>query len=240
MNVITTRQFRVAENTDLAEGIFGLRLEPADGQPVFSFNPGQFVMLHLIQPDGSIWAKAAYSIASAPSESEDSIELAVKLKKDFTHRMHELKVGDEVRIQGPYGRFNFPEGTGPVVVLAGGIGITPFRSMIREELNLGSGRKIGLVYSCKTAEAMPYLEEFRSLADAHPEFEAILSLTGYAPKGWPGKTGRINPDMWSKLAANQDSPDYFACGSPDFVRDMAGLLEKTGVDVTLRLHKEMF
>jgi len=240
VTVITTRPFRVAKNSELAQGIFGLWLEPADGQPMFDFKPGQFVMLHLLQPDGNVWAKAAYSIASAPSESQAAIELAVKLKKDFTHKMSELKDGDMVNVQGPYGRFNFPESDVPVVVLAGGIGITPFRGMIREELKRDTGRKVGLVYSCKSAEAMPYLEEFKSLVAEYPDFEAIFSLTAYAPEGWEGETGRIRPEVLDKLRAIKQNPDFMVCGSPEFVHDMSDMLEKMGIDVTLKLRKEMF
>ena len=74
------RQFHVVANRAIADGVCELTLGPTDGQPVFDYQAGQFVMLQLLNADGTVWAKAAYSLAGAPDESRDFIVLAVKVR----------------------------------------------------------------------------------------------------------------------------------------------------------------
>ncbi len=69
MALFPIRRFRILERRQETNETFTLVLEPADGESLFGFLAGQFVMMHLFNSDGSVWAKAAYSIASAPSES---------------------------------------------------------------------------------------------------------------------------------------------------------------------------
>jgi len=236
----TIRQFRVVTNRDIADGIFELTLAPNDGQPVFAYLPGQFVMLQLLNPDGTVWAKAAYSLTSAPDESRDAIQLAIKVRGDFTQRAHDLKPGDFLNVQGPFGRFVLPEGEAPLVLLAGGIGITPFRSMLRQSLARGSGRRIILIYSCRTLQVMPYFDELQELARQHPNFKCVITFTGYAPDGWTGETGRIGQKLIAKHVADPKTAEFMACGTNEFVKDMYESLAKLGVDVTMQLHKEIF
>jgi len=234
------RQFHVVENRAIADGVFELVLGPSDGQPVFEYRAGQFVMLQLLNADGTIWAKAAYSLAGAPDESRDFIVLAVKVRGDFTQRASALKPGDSLNVQGPFGRFVLPEGDSHLVFLAGGIGVTPFRSMLRQVLAQGTGRKVTLIYSCRTLQVMPYFEELQELARRHPDFRCVVTFTGYAPDGWTGETGRIGDKLIAKHVPDIKTAEFMACGTNEFVKDMYGSLAKLGVDVTLRLHKEIF
>jgi len=234
------RQFRVAANRDIADGIFELKLVPTDGQPVFEYLPGQFVMLQLLNPDGTIWAKAAYSLAGAPEESRESITVAVKMRGDFTQRMHGLKPGDALNVQGPFGRFVLPEGDSHLVLLAGGIGITPFRSILRHVLTHSEGRRLTLFYSCRTLQVMPYFDEMQELARQHPNFSCVITFTGYAPDGWTGETGRIGQKLIAKHVPEAKGANFMACGTNEFVKDMHESLAKLGVDVTMNLHQEIF
>lgn len=234
------RQFHVVANRSLADGIFELELAPTDGQPVFDYEPGQFVMLQLLNPDGTIWAKSAYSLAGAPDESRASIFLAIKVRGDFTQRASALKPGDSLNVQGPFGRFVPPANDSHLVLLAGGIGITPFRSILRQELARGTGRKVTLVYSCRTRQVMPYFDELQDLARQNPSFRCVITFTGYAPDGWTGETGRIGQKLIQKHVPDAKTAEFMACGTNDFVKDMYESLAKLGVDVTMRLHKEIF
>lgn len=234
------RQFHVVANRAIADGVFELTLGPTDGQPVFDYQAGQFVMLQLLNADGTVWAKAAYSLAGAPDESRDFIVLAVKVRGDFTQRASALKPGDPLNVQGPFGRFVLPEGDSHLVLLAGGIGITPFRSMLRQVLSRGQGRRVTLVYSCRTLQVMPYFEELQELAARHPDFKCVITFTGYPPDGWTGETGRIGQKLIAKHVPDAKTAEFMACGTNEFVKDMYESLAKLGVDVTLRLHKEIF
>jgi ferredoxin-NADP reductase len=234
------RQFKVAANRGLADGIFELELAPNDGQPVFGYRPGQFVMLQLLNPDGSVWAKAAYSLAGSPEESRDSVFLAIKIRGEFSQRASRLVPGDVLNLQGPFGRFVPPENDAHLVLLAGGIGITPFRSILRHLLVAEPNRPVTLIYSCRTLQVMPYFDELREAVQQHPKFNCVITFTGYAPDGWEGETGRVGQKLIAKHVPDAATAEFMACGTNDFVKDMQDSLAKLGVDVTLRLHKEIF
>ena len=240
MDTPSLRNFRVENNVKLADGIFELCLAPADQEPLFGFSAGQFVMLHLLNADQSVWAKAAYSMASAPSESAEAIKLAIKVRGDLTKRARDLQSGDFVKVQGPYGKFILPDEDRHIVMLAGGIGIAPFRSMIREAMSSKPDQKITLLYSCKTAEGMAYLDELKQLGSLNANFKPVFSLTGYAPQGWEGETGRIGTKLLHKHVPEVQNVIFMVCGTREFVSDMADMLKKCGVDATMNLHKEMF
>ncbi len=234
------RDFRVVNSFKLADGIFELALAPADQVPLFAFTPGQFVMLHLLNADGSVWAKSAYSISSAPADSSETIKLAIKIRGEFTQRAQQLKAGDAVKVQGPFGKFILPKQASHLVMLAGGIGIAPFRSMIRAALDAQPACQVTLFYSCKTLESMAYYDELMRLGAYHPEFKPVCSLTGYAPQDWTGETGRIGAQLFQKHVSEPANATFLVCGSREFVQDMADMLKKSGVDIEHNLFKEMF
>ncbi|MBU1907507.1 FAD-dependent oxidoreductase [Patescibacteria group bacterium] len=240
MELPVLRPFCVVRNAPLAEGVFELVLQPADRQMVFGFVPGQFIMLHLMNADGSVWAKTAYSIASAPFESKDTITLAIKLRGDFTRRARDLQLGDIVKVQGPYGKFTLPDDDRDVIMLAGGIGVAPFRSMIREAVASRINKRIILLYSCKTAEGMAFLDELRGLAARNAKFMPTFFLTGCVLEEWRGEIGRINQKSLHKYVPYKEKALFMVCGSHEFTDDMVDILRRSGVDVANSLRKEMF
>ncbi|KAA0206386.1 FAD-dependent oxidoreductase [Candidatus Uhrbacteria bacterium] len=243
--VLILRPFRVTEIIWETAEIFTLELEPQDPSDMISFKPGQWVYLHLLEKDGTPWARAAYSIASAPEESGERIKLGIKVEGDFTKRASKLMPDDEVFLQGPFGVFVLPEGDGPLVMFAAGIGITPFRSMIRE-LDLTSRqsqvakRHVTLVYSNKTIEDAAYFEEFDSLAKRAEWFTPVFTLTRGAPADWLGERGRIDGAMLDRHASISDDVTFMMCGPKSFMDSVRALLEERGVDTRKRLKQELF
>lgn len=239
MPPISLRDFRVTKNAPLAKGIFALTLEPADGEPVFAFQAGQWVYLHLLNGDGTLWAKTAFSIASAPAESSKTIELAIKVYGDYTKRAQTLTPGDAVKIHGPFGVFTLRPGTAPLAMFAGGIGVTPLRSMIRELAATHDPRPTILLYSNPKHDAAAYAEEFRELAKAHPAFHPIFAYT--REQGVPGgECRRIDATMMEAHIPDMASAEYFMCGPRPFMDAIRECLEARGVDVKTKLHKELF
>lgn len=235
-----TRQFRIVENRIESEGTFTLILEPADGVPLFSFLAGQFVMLLLTNPDGTPWAKAAYSIATAPTESKYTIELAIKLAGEFTQRASKLSKGDTVGVQGPYGMFTLKANADPLVFIAGGVGVTPLRSMIREALLESAPQQVFLFYSDKTRAAMAYEDEFRSLAETYQNFHFIPCLTRETPVGWDGECTRIDGALIKKHLTRLGSARFYTCGPTALMDEVKQILITEDIDVKTRLHKESF
>jgi len=224
----------------IASDSVSVALEPADNEPMFAYKPGQFVMVHLYDADGSLWAKTAYSISTAPIESKGGFGIGVRLAGDFTKRMHALKAGDTVGIQGPFGVFTLRDGTSRAVFFAGGIGITPIRGMIREALLSKSGQELFLFYCNRTLETAAYEKELRDLAVSHPHFHPIFVLERDIPAGWDGETGFITADIIRKHLTALDGADFYVCGPTPFMDAVRGILEAKGVDVKERMMKETF
>ncbi|MEO5927569.1 MAG: FAD-dependent oxidoreductase [Patescibacteria group bacterium] len=234
------RTFRVVEHRTDAAQTFSLILTPADGEPLFPFKAGQFVMAHLLNPDKTVWAKAAYSLATAPSECTDSIELGIKLHGDFTKRLSDLEVGDEIGIQGPYGAFTLKDDEPRIVFFAGGVGVTPLRSMIREALLTQKNLELVLFYSDKTRGDMAYEAEFRELAAEYPNFRFVPFITRETPEEWDGELTRIERMIVEKYLTDWNVGRYCMCGPDAFMDAIKAMLDEVGVDTKVKLQRESF
>lgn len=234
------RPFRIIERRTETAETYSLIVAPADGEPLFAFTAGQFVMVHLYADDGTVWAKAAYSMATAPVESKDRLELGIKIHGDFTKRAANLAVGDQLGIQGPYGAFTLKEDSDRIVFFAGGIGVTPLRSMIRDVLLNHKPIEMVLFYSDKTIADMAYEAEFRALAAAHPSFRFVPILTREQPAGWEGESSRINRSMIEKYVSDPSNARYYMCGPDTFMDAIKAILTEQGIDTAAKLRKESF
>lgn len=233
------RRFRVQEIVWETPEIFTLRLMPLEGEVPLPFKAGQWVYLHLLNEDKTSW-KAAFSIATAPSDA-GPIELGIKIARDFTKRASHVRLDEEVALQGPFGVFVLPPPSeAPLVFIAGGIGITPLRSMMREAVNTKRTQPMYLVYSNRYAEESAYLEEFDDLQRTYGSLQIVATLTGEHPPGWTGKTGRVNAEMLAPiLAETAQNGQFFLCGPNPFMEGIRGMLEQAGVDKK-RIHQERF
>ncbi len=237
--VLRMRRFRVQEIVWEAPEIFTLRLMPCEGEIALPFKAGQWVYLHLLHEDGTSW-KAAFSIATAPSD-EGPIELGIKIEGGFTKRASQLSLDTVVALQGPFGVFVLPDPLeASLVCIAGGIGIAPLRSMIRELVHRGGSTPIYLAYSNRYAESAAYLEEFQSLRQSYPCMKLLLTLTGEHPAGWKAHTGRLNATMLAPLLTETArTARFFICGPHPFMESICGILEAAGVEKK-RVHQERF
>lgn len=238
--VLQVNRYVVEELVWESVSVFTLKLSAEAGAPL-PFIAGQWVYLHLLNQDGSSWGRAAFSLASAPSESKERLQLAVKIEKDFTKKAGQLQPGDVVGIQGPFGVFTLPEKATKLVMFAGGIGIAPFRSMIREILARQLPIEMVLFYSNSFIEDSVFFEEIDDFERATSKFKAICTLTGGDVSGdWKGETGRFNQSMFDKYCQDEPGNIYFMCGPEAFMEQVKEVLTAKGVDVKTRLKKELF
>ncbi|MBI4139217.1 hypothetical protein HY479_03650 [Candidatus Uhrbacteria bacterium] len=239
MALLPVRQFRVIENRVEAKETFTLVLEPADDEPMFAFEAGQFVMAHLPSDDGKTKAKA-YSIATAPCESSERFELGIKREGEFTSNLKNLRAGDSVGVQGPYGRFVLKKDAAPLVLFAGGIGITPLRSMLREALFTGMTCDIRLFISDRDDVCMAYESELRELAKKYPNFHPIFLFTRNAPNDRPCEACRLTPEIVRREIPDLRGAQFYMCGPKPFMQCVKEILEGLGVDTKSRLKQELF
>jgi len=231
------------ENPSLDVGLTLLnRAEVAEGTmafhfakpPNFQFRPGQSVDITLLDPpetDGEGNTRT-FSIASAPFEGE--LVIATRMRDSaFKRVLRQAAPGTKLKIEGPSGSFVLHRKVEkPAVFLAGGIGITPFRSMILEAAHEKTPHQLYLFYSNRRPEDAAFLDELTEAAKRNPNFPLIATMTEVekSSQKWKGQSGFIDEQMLTKHLPSLEGPIYYLAGPPAMVAAMRGILTKAGVD----------
>jgi ferredoxin-NADP reductase len=188
---------------------------------------GQHVDIRLTAEDG-YRAERAYSIASAPGEP---LAITVERLEDgevSPYLTEVLREGDQIELRGPIGGYFVwgPEDGGPLLLVAGGSGVVPFRAMLRHRRRRGSEIATRLLYSSRTLEDVIYRAE---LDRNEPALEIVQTLTRAQPAGWRGYARRVDQDMLHEVAwPAEEQPLAFVCGPTSFVETVAGALVALG------------
>lgn len=191
---------------------------------------GQHVDVRLTAPDG-YQAQRSYSIASGPEERY--LALTVERLEDgevSPYLADELRPGDELELRGPIGGYFVWDDSakGPVLLVAGGSGIVPFRSMLRHCAAIRSDVPVRLVYSARSLDDVIFHEDLMRFA-AYDEVDVRITLTREWPEGWQGHRGRIDTALLKELAwAPEGKPLSFVCGPSGFVEVAASALVELG------------
>lgn len=159
------------------------------------------------------------------SSASSEIETVIRASGDFTRGLKDVPIGTKVRFDGPYGHFNpedFKQGT-CVIMLAGGIGITPFMSMLRDD-DLRSKYKMNLVWSVRTPDDINVLSSIVK-TDEQDDFSSRFIYTRTAPEG--ESTGRLNKTILTELMHKYPLKEtvWFICGPPEFSSSMRKMLK---------------
>jgi ferredoxin-NADP reductase len=222
---------KLMDRKQVAERTIAFRFEkPAD----WRFKAGQFIDMTLLDPSetDSEGNTRGFSIASGPHE--ETLMVTTRMRNTaFKRVLSNVSIGTAVKIDGPFGDLTLPNSASRTVIfLAGGIGITPFRSMLvwaaREKLP----HRIFLFYSNRRPEDAPFLEELQMLEQENPNYKFIATMTDIGESHWPwkGETGLINQEMLARYLKSTESPIYYIAGPPAMVAGLHELLNKAGVD----------
>ncbi len=237
---LVLRTARVTGLKRLTPELFVLSCSLADGAD-FSYQAGQWVYLHLLNEQGESIARGAFSLASSPSEPGKELVFGVKIYGRLTASLAELAVGEQIGVQGPFGVFTLPKEAHPLLFVAGGIGITPLRSMIRQALDASWLSPMALIWVSKTEPELIYHREFIEWAkQSGGKFIYLPSLTQEEGSAWTGMRGRLNPLMLEALELPWQSIHAYLCGPNPFMEDAKRLLQERGVSGKPRLHEERF
>jgi ferredoxin-NADP reductase len=190
---------------------------------------GQHVDVRLTAEDG-YRAERSYSIASTPGD--DELVLTVERLEDgevSPYLTEELRPGDELELRGPIGGYFVwePSLGGPLLMIAGGSGVVPFRAMLR--LWAEGERKVParLLYSSRTLEDVIYREEFERLE--YDGAEVHLTLTRQWPAHWQGHRGRVDDALLAEVGwPPEHRPRVYVCGPTAFVETVAQALVAAG------------
>ncbi len=182
---------------------------------------GQHLDVRLTAEDG-YRAERSYSIASAPGEP---VAITVERLDDgevSPYLTEELRPGDEIEIRGPIGGYFVWPGDDPdaeLLLVAGGSGVVPFRSILRHRQNVGSGVPVRLLYSARSQPDVIYRAELDS---APAGVQIVYTLTRQQPHGWTGHTGRVGPALLAEVAwPAGEEPLAYVCGPTPFVEAVA-------------------
>jgi ferredoxin-NADP reductase len=224
---------RLKNRTEVAEGTMAFHFEKPRG---FQFLPGQFADLTLIDaPENDAEGNMrTFSIASAPHE--EALIFATRMRDTaFKRVLRTLPIGTALQLEGPFGMMTLGKGESPpAVFLAGGIGITPFRSMILEAAQRKWARPLWLFYSNRRPEDAPFLGELAEMQKANPNYNLIATMTDpeKSRQTWHGATGYINIAMLVKYLGELTSAIYYTAGPPAMVGAMLEMLGKGGVKMS--------
>ena len=199
----------------------------------FEFEAGQFVNFILLNPGDTDQGgnTRGLSIASAPHER--NLMVAMRLRTTaFKCTLNSLPLNTELLLQGPYGSLTLSrEGTRTAVFLAGGIGITPFLSLIWNATESLSRRRILLFYSVRVPQQAAFLDELREMEQYNIRYKLICTVTQpeKARMPWRGETGRISIEMLCKLIPDLRAPIYHVAGPSAMVSGIRQMLISSGI-----------
>ena len=213
-------------------------VEPCGHAGLDSFKPGQFAWL-TARSSPYLLREHPFSIASPP-EALPRLEFGIKGLGAFSKAIGDLKPGERVYLDGPYGVFSvdtFPDASGYVFV-AGGIGITPVMSMLRSLAARRASQPLWLFYGNPSCDEIIYDEELTRLA-SRLNLHRVDVLQD-APPGWDGETGKLTRAILERhLPADRRGLAFFLCGPPPMIKAVRSELTDLGVPAT-HIRSEIF
>ena len=231
MTTATIFATRLKEKEHVAEGTMAFHLAKPDG---FQFKAGQYLDITLVNPpetdaEGNI---RSLSIASAP---EDQDLLVATRMRDSAFKRVLGKAGPEleIKIEGPTGSFILHNNSSKAAVfLAGGIGITPFSSMVRHAARARLPHRLYLFYSNRRPEDAAFMNVLRQLERENANYKFIPTMTemNKSRQTWDGEVGFINRDMLLSHLPGLQGPIFYIAGPPAMVAAMRAMLTGAGVD----------
>ncbi len=189
-------------------------------------NPGQY-MIVTIKSEG-VELREPFTISSSPTE-RGFLELTKKLTgHPFSKALESLKVGDKVIIEAPFGEFTFKGEYDKIALLAGGIGITPLRCIIRYATDNQLKTNIILLYSSRFDDEIIYKNELEEMQRSNNNLKVIYTVTQPSEK-WHGFAGRINKEMVQKVIPDYRERVFYICGPPKMVEAMVVILKDLNI-----------
>lgn len=199
----------------------------------FDFLPGQYVRMYLPGTDiDGRGDKRPFTLASSPFEKEHVMIITRVIQSTFKKRLSELSVGEKIKFYGPMGGFVLhEEEKSEQVFLAGGIGITPFLSMISYVDGKKLPLKITLFVSFSTVEDVIFKEKLEEIAQRNRNIKMVYTVTKPEESRlpWNGETGRISEELIRKYIKDYLKTLYCIVGPPAMVSAIEELVSKMGV-----------
>ncbi len=233
------RMYTVTGVATAGRDTFAVELSPrANG--VLSYAPGQFAFV-TFHSDALPRERHPWTISSTPTRPENLI-FTIKRSGDFTDSIGRVKSGDRAMVDGPYGHFSYLAYIrGPkeeLVMVAGGVGVTPMLSMLRYMADSGEARKVTLIWSNRNEADILCRDEFEAFKAKLPEFSIHHVLT--RQRDFQGRTGRLDASILEELLSGyRRDAAVFVCGPPPMMDAVCTALKQIGFTAR-HIHTEKF
>lgn len=227
---MNTHDVKLASREEVAEGTLAFHFDKPAG---FDFKPGQAIELILLEPPqgDEFSGRHAFSLVSAPFE--DRLTIATRLRDSpFKRALKSLPIGQPFRLEGPFGALTLHHNRNrPAVLIAGGIGITPFQCILRQATHSQLAQDLILLYSNRRPEDAAFLAELQELAQRNKRFRLIATMTqmSKSSRPWHGRVGAIDQALLRQVGGELAAV-YYVAGPPAMVAAMRQTLNLAGVD----------
>ena len=234
-------KYTVKEKSIISGDILLLTLQPEKISEQIRFYPGQYAAISYYLGSRPSPTRC-FSIVSSPREKY--LQFAMRIGGAFTQAATTLEIGDRVDVDGPFGQFTLdPEFDDNLVFIAGGIGVTPFMSILRYATEIRLNKPIRLLYSCRSQDHIPFMAELLEHERQNPNFKVAFFITD-------GQVTPIAEAQITKQTINEESLSlvtnnwsknitYFICGPTGFRKNFETILSKV-VDDPDRVVTESF
>jgi ferredoxin-NADP reductase len=216
------------------------RFTNPDGGPLpFEHIAGQYLNLALTIDGKRV--NRSYTIASPPTR-RDYCEISVKRAIDGygSHHLHDAwQEGHRIKISAPAGKFHFAGDGKRIVLIAGGIGITPMMSVVRAMTDRGWPGELYLVFSVRLVKDIVFRDELAQLQAAHRNLKVLITITNDADNEWHGARGQVSREMLAAFIPNFTSGPVMLCGPDKMMTAMRQLLVGMGIP-DAEIHQEAF
>jgi ferredoxin-NADP reductase len=228
---VRTHDVKLRSRADVAQGTMAFRF---DKPPGFDFKPGQAIDLVLAAtPGGEAQAvRHTFSLASAPFENE--LEIATRMRDSpYKRALASLPVGAAAALEGPFGSLTLHKDTQRAAIfIAGGIGITPFLSMLRQAAHDRRRQPLALLYSNRRPEDAAFLDELHRLERENDRFRLVATMTALEKSTlpWQGAVRMIDAELVEAAARGLPAPVYYVAGPPGMVEGVRKTLNLAGIE----------
>jgi predicted ferric reductase len=238
---LATAPYRVTEVVPEAADVWTVKLTPPEGKNVGDYYPGQFHFITFHRREDLPEEEHHWTISSSPTES-GFVSSTIKALGDFTQTMGETQPGDTATLHGPFGRFSYllhPDEQ-ELVFIAGGIGVTPLRAMLRHMTDTEADRAVRFLYANKEEKGIVFREELETIAGGERPRLQLIHVLENPGEGWSGETGYVDREKIERLCGDWiDRAGFYVCGPPGLTQAAIGHLKDLGVP-DHRIHLELF
>lgn len=221
------RAFRLVEKTRESDEITSFRFAPVDGGAVVAHAPGQYIGLRVLL--GGQDMRRNYSLSAAADGKSYRISVKRQPGGAVSNFLHDrLEVGDTLELFPPAGHFTLDDSERDVVLISGGVGITPTLAML--EPALATGRRVHFIHAARHGGVHAFREAIDALAARHPHLKRYYCYeTVRAGDAEPHATGYLNQDLLAAWLPPADTMDAYFLGPKPFMKGVRNALRELGV-----------